>query len=92
MSSNDHEAKTQRLQAIYTAYLPRIYGYVAARVDTWLFTIARHTLIYNAAFHERFGEWQLEIKELIGFGNSGADAQQTRISGAWVFDFTIAAE
>lgn len=48
-----------------------------------------HSLIYNAAFGERTGDWQLRIQELVGFGETGADAQQTRIAGAWVFNFTI---
>ncbi len=51
-----------------------------------------HSLIYNAAFGERTGDWQLRIPELVGFGATGADALQTRISGAWVFDFTVSGE
>ncbi|MCC6801482.1 MAG: DUF4179 domain-containing protein [Anaerolineae bacterium] len=51
-----------------------------------------HSLIYNAAFGDRTGDWSLRIQELVGFGASGADALQTRISGSWVFHFTVNAE
>jgi hypothetical protein len=48
------------------------------------------TLIYNGAFADRAGEWVLQITELVGFGDSGAD--QVRIASTWRFAFTVERE
>jgi hypothetical protein len=46
-----------------------------------------HEHIYNAAMFDYKGNWQLEITELVGFGNSANDQQ--RILGSWFFRFQV---
>ncbi len=43
---------------------------------------------YYAGMYDYTGTWQLEVTELVGFG-SGGGADQQRIAGSWVFDFTV---
>lgn len=43
--------------------------------------------LYKAAMFDYMGNWQLEITELVGFGNDGADPQ--RILGSWMFEFVV---
>lgn len=43
--------------------------------------------IYNVAMLDYTGKWQLEVMELLAFGNSGDDQQ--RIAGSWMFEFVV---
>lgn len=67
-----------------TANPPQVGGVGEKPIDEE--SRCRH-IIYRADFSERVGEWQFMIRELIGFGDSGAD--QTRIVGDWSFTFTV---
>lgn len=42
---------------------------------------------YNTAMLDYMGEWQLEITDLVGMGDSGTDQQ--RVVGSWIFKFVI---
>ncbi len=43
---------------------------------------------YQAGMYNYYGEWQLEISELVGFSSGGGDDQQ-RIAGSWKFQFVV---
>lgn len=49
--------------------------------------LACNDYTYFAGLYDYAGEWRLEITELVGFGDGGADQQ--RIPGSWVFEFVV---
>lgn len=44
--------------------------------------------LYTEPLFEVAGRWRLMVTELVGFG-AGGGADQVRVAGAWLFDFTI---